>query len=100
MAGTTYKTLTDAAVTPEGVALALCEGKRKGSYNDSCRGTMFECECGAKGCQQTKEDMCSNQGFTMTGKCNKCGVSNKFKALTIGSYINQAEFWAKYSEKA
>ncbi|WP_051378849.1 hypothetical protein [Derxia gummosa] len=100
MATTTYKTLTETAKTPEGGELVLCEGTRKGSYNDACRGTVFQCECGATGCQQTHDHMCSGQGFSMSGKCYKCGTSNKFKALAIGAYVNQAEFWANYSEKA
>lgn len=52
---------------------ALCDGRRKG-YGLACRGTLHRCvACDHTGCKQTYDDMCSNQGFKVTGHCLKCG---------------------------
>jgi hypothetical protein len=59
---------------------ARCTGHRKG-YNLKCNGSLWRCVCGNVGCKQNKDDICSNQGFTVFGKCLKCGETGKLELV-------------------
>ena len=59
----------------------LCTGKRSG-YQLLCNGALYKCQCGHVGCTQSKEDTCSNQGFSIGGKCVKCGAIGKFELVS------------------
>lgn len=58
----------------------LCAGERAG-YGFACRGTLYKCTCGNVGCKQTKDGGCTNQGFTVLGRCLKCGAIGQLEAL-------------------
>lgn len=62
--------------------MALCTGERK-TNRLQCNGTLYKCtECGHEGCEQSKEHGCSNQGFSVLGKCTKCGAVGKRSVLS------------------
>jgi hypothetical protein len=69
--------------------LNLCTGARKGG-GEPCRGTLFKCkQCGTVGCRQSRADLCSNQVFSVTGKCNKCNSVGQMEAVAPGDYTPQ-----------
>lgn len=69
--------------------LKLCGGARKGG-GEACRGTLHKCNaCGAIGCRQSRDDLCSEQGFSVTGRCLKCGATGQMEALDAGDYTTQ-----------
>ena len=49
-----------------------CDGTRNG-YQLLCNGSLYKCVCGHVGCKQSKDGMCSKQGFSVLGKCTACG---------------------------
>jgi len=53
-----------------------CDGTRNG-YQLLCNGSLYKCVCGHVGCKQSKDGMCSKQGFSVLGKCTACGESGK-----------------------
>ena len=57
-----------------------CDGDRIG-YSLKCNGSLYRCECGNVGCVQSKENTCSKQGFSVLGKCLRCGVTGKLELL-------------------
>jgi hypothetical protein len=56
--------------------LARCDGTRSG-YRLLCNGSVYQCVCGHTGCVQSKDAMCSKQGFSVLGKCVACGAVGK-----------------------
>ncbi|TXG76461.1 MAG: hypothetical protein E6R11_07980 [Rhodocyclaceae bacterium] len=59
----------------------LCRGARAVSRMQ-CNGTLYKCVCGAVGCKQTCDDMCSNQGFDVKGRCCACGAFGKMEVVS------------------
>jgi hypothetical protein len=81
------------------VDLTLCTGTRKGS-GDACRGTLFKCgHCGSIGCRQTRPDLCSNQGFSVLGHCEKCHAVGSMETIEPGDYTPQ-QSWLSGSGSA
>jgi hypothetical protein len=69
--------------------LTLCDGERKGG-GEPCRGTLYKCkQCGSAGCKQSRDDLCSNQGFSVTGRCLKCEATGQMEAIDPGDYTPQ-----------
>ncbi len=58
----------------------VCTGTRVG-YNSPCRGTLYKCVCGNVGCKQTQDHACSEQGFSIIGRCYKCDAIGKNEAV-------------------
>jgi hypothetical protein len=72
--------------------LKLCTGARKGG-GQQCSGTLHKCgACGAIGCKQNREDMCSEQVFNVLGGCLKCGATGKMETLPPGDYKTQQKW--------
>lgn len=62
--------------------MALCSGERK-TNRLACNGTLYKCtECGHEGCKQNKDGACSSQGFSVYGKCLKCGATGKYESIS------------------
>jgi hypothetical protein len=62
--------------------MALCEGERK-TNQLQCYGTLYQCtQCGNVGCVQNKDHACSNQGFTVLGRCYQCGATGQRQVLS------------------
>jgi hypothetical protein len=59
----------------------LCRGARATSKMQ-CNGTLYKCTCGAVGCKQTYDNMCSNQAFSVKGRCYKCGAMGQMEIVT------------------
>jgi hypothetical protein len=79
--------------------LTLCDGTRKGGA-DSCRGTLYNCkQCGAVGCKQSREDLCSHQGFNVLGHCLKCRAAGQMEAIPAGDYAPQ-QAWLSGSQSS
>ncbi len=57
-----------------------CDGTRNG-YQLLCNGSLYRCACGHVGCKQSKDAMCSKQGFSVLGKCVACGEIGKYELL-------------------
>lgn len=77
--------------------LTLCGGARKGS-GAPCRGTLYRCEqCGHIGCKQSRDEMCSNQGFNGVGRCLKCEAANRMETIAPGDYTTQ-QAWLSGSQ--
>lgn len=57
-----------------------CDGVRTG-FSLRCNGSRYRCACGAEGCKQNKLDLCSSQGFDVSGKCLKCGAVGQYELL-------------------
>lgn len=56
--------------------MAICPGRRKD--NKKCNSVLYRCKkCGNVGCKQSRPGECSNQGFTLSGQCLKCGTYGK-----------------------
>ena len=53
--------------------LARCDGTRSG-YRLLCNGSVYQCACGHVGCAQSRDALCSKQGFSALGKCVACGA--------------------------
>lgn len=69
--------------------LNLCTGARKGG-GEPCRGTLYTCKaCGASGCKQSRDDLCSKQGFSVLDHCLKCGAVGQAEAIAAGDYKPQ-----------
>ena len=66
--------------------MTLCDGERSG-YGLACRGTVYKCSsCGATGCKQNKTNGCTNQAFSVTNQCLKCGEYNTMEIPTANTY--------------
>lgn len=50
-----------------------CEGTRNG-WKMLCNGSLYKCVCGHVGCKQTKDNLCTNQGYSVLGRCTACGA--------------------------
>ena len=57
-----------------------CDGARNG-YSLLCNGSLYRCACGNVGCRQTKDAMCSKQGFSVLGRCVQCGAFGKAELI-------------------
>lgn len=57
-----------------------CDGARRG-YDLLCNGSLYRCACGNVGCRQSKDGMCSKQGFSVLGRCIACGEFGKSELL-------------------
>jgi hypothetical protein len=57
-----------------------CDGTRNG-YKLLCNGSLYKCACGHVGCKQTKDNVCSKQGFSVLGRCVNCGASGKYELI-------------------
>lgn len=69
--------------------LNLCTGTRKGG-GESCRGTLYRCQqCGSTGCRQSRDDLCSSQGFSVLGRCLKCQATGRMVPIPAGDYATQ-----------
>ncbi|MDD5033949.1 MAG: hypothetical protein PHE55_04255 [Methylococcaceae bacterium] len=69
--------------------LTLCTGARKGG-GEPCRGTLYKCkQCGGIGCRQSRDDLCSDQGFSVTGRCLKCEATGQMEIIAPGDYSPQ-----------
>ncbi len=80
--------------------LKLCTGERKGG-RQPCHGTLHQCKaCGAIGCRQTRDDLCSEQGFSVTGRCLKCGATGQMETLDAGDYTTQQNWHAPPTQAA
>ena len=74
--------------------LTLCDGARKGG-GEPCRGTLYKCTaCGAIGCKQSRDDLCSKQGFSVSGRCLKCEAIGKMETVDPGDYTPQQAWLA------
>ena len=61
--------------------MALCPGKRAKKVG-SCGSILFRCKkCGNVGCQQAQGGDCSNQGFSASSKCLRCGILGQKEIL-------------------
>jgi hypothetical protein len=70
-------------------SLNLCKGERKGG-GEPCRGTLYECkQCGSVGCRQSQDDLCSTQGFSVSGRCLKCSAIGQMELVPPGDYTPQ-----------
>lgn len=79
--------------------LTLCTGARKGG-GEPCRGTLYQCkQCGGVGCKQSRDDLCSNQGFSVIGRCLKCGATGQMETIDPGDYTSQ-QAWLNPSSQA
>ncbi|MDD2768322.1 MAG: hypothetical protein PHT19_06285 [Methylococcus sp.] len=66
-------------------ALKLCSGARKGG--DPCNGTLYTCKaCGASGCKQSREGLCTDQAFDVLEHCLKCGAIGQAEPVAAGDY--------------
>lgn len=62
--------------------MALCDGERK-TNNLQCNGTLYKCtHCGSEGCEQSKDHTCSNQAFSVLGRCYRCGTVGQRQVLS------------------
>jgi len=57
-----------------------CDGTRNG-YQLLCNGSLYKCVCGHIGCKQSKDDLCSKQGYSVLGKCTACGATGEYTLL-------------------
>jgi len=79
--------------------LTLCDGERKGG-GEPCRGTLYKCkECEGVGCKQSRDDLCSNQGFSVLGRCLKCGAMGQMEIIDPGDYSLQ-QAWLSGSQSS
>ncbi|UZR27304.1 hypothetical protein [Methylococcus mesophilus] len=70
-------------------ALKLCTGARKSS-GEPCNGTLYTCKaCGATGCKQSRDDLCSDQAFNVLEHCLKCGAIGQIEPVAAGDYRPQ-----------
>jgi len=61
----------------------LCAGIRP-AHRIPCNGTVYKCTaCGAMGCRQTKSGNCTQQGFSVSFTCLKCGVTGKQEMVAL-----------------
>lgn len=79
--------------------LTLCDGTRKGG-GEACRGSLYRCkQCGSIGCKQSRNDLCSNQGFSVVGQCLKCGAAGQLELIAAGDYTSQ-QAWLSGAQPA
>jgi hypothetical protein len=79
--------------------LTLCDGERRGG-GEPCRGTLYTCKlCGGVGCKQSRDDLCSKQGFSVLGRCLKCGAMGQLEVVDPGDYSPQ-QAWLNPSSQA
>lgn len=77
--------------------LTLCTGVRKGG-GEPCRGTLYKCkQCGSVGCKQSRDDLCSSQGFSVVGRCLKCEAIGQMETVDPGDYTSQ-QAWLSGSQ--
>lgn len=65
-----------ASLTEHG--MSSCPGRLDGKSHQHAQ-LVYRCtECGATGC---REERCSNNGFSRSGQCNRCGRYQTSKAI-------------------
>jgi hypothetical protein len=52
--------------------MGFCPGRRSGNQQNCTSALYRRRACGNVGCDQGREDYCSNQAF-VRGKCERCG---------------------------
>lgn len=60
--------------------MVRCDGTRNG-YQLLCNASLYKCVCGQVGCKQSKDALCSKQGFSVLGQCVTCGVVGQYTLL-------------------
>jgi hypothetical protein len=58
-----------------------CDGTRHG-HCLRCNGSLYGCaKCAGVGCTQNKPDLCSNQAFDVSERCETCGATGARELL-------------------